>query len=259
MKRMVSWLLIFSIVFVSCIALSSCANDSAKDYIEDDETEPRENEENYKDDESSKDQVSDKDDGSESNDDGEDDNDDGSSTPPDTFEEPEKNEYEAELDMLGKALDDFFGLDDKSGSILSSFVNGGSVELVFESSMLLGRLTKISKTTYMSSKDNELVSDTLVTYNKKDFGSRALVDKNYLSSDGSAFPGKDKTVALNAITPFNVPELFERSVSEEKIDGVDCIVVSYTVDNKMLESGETELSDVFPQSGRIYPGRASGF
>ena len=73
---------------------------------------------------------------------------------------------------FAQLLDDFFGFDDEAKAIFSSFLNGGSVELVFESPLLLGSLTKISKTTYMSSEDSDLVSDTLITYNKKNYGSR---------------------------------------------------------------------------------------
>ena len=103
--------------------------------------------------------------------------------------------------------------------IIAKALENGSLSLVVESDMLKDQigLGKITETLYMNSKDQRVVSDTVVNYNNEDLSARIFLDKNGLMLNSESVLGNTNTYALY---PANIAEKFPNSIIASMI-GLD--------------------------------------
>lgn len=108
-----------------------------------------------------------------------------------------KDPQAAIMNAMTNTANAFYTDDAKINPIIAKALTGGSFSASFESKTLLGDLSKISQTLYMSEKDQRIVSDTLVTYAGKNYSGRLFLDENGVILSSEALLGSKKSLSLN--------------------------------------------------------------
>lgn len=108
-----------------------------------------------------------------------------------------KDPQTAIMNAITNTSQAFYTDDAEINPIIAKALTGGSINVSFETQSLLGDLTKISETLYMSEKEQRVVSDTLVTYSGKNYTGRLFLDENGVILSSETLLGSKKSLSLN--------------------------------------------------------------
>lgn len=124
----------------------------------------------------------------------------------------EKDPQAVLSEAIGNTSSEFF--EDQNSKqlaeIIAKALENGSLSLVVESNLLKDEtgFGKITETLYMNSKDQRVVSDTVVNYKNEDLSARIFLNKNGLMLNSESVLGNTNTYALY---PATIAEKFANS------------------------------------------------